>query len=107
VIHAAEVFTTENKILRHENNGLRNAIKEEKRRRRRGKPLELMDEDDIFGQALFFSPAKVERARQRFHQQKEAEEQEKQFRADKRLQQAITRSEKQREKEERRIALMA
>jgi DDE superfamily endonuclease len=49
VIRAAEIFATENEILRHENNGLRIAIKEEKRRRKRGKPLGLMDEEDIQG----------------------------------------------------------
>ena len=105
MIHAAEVFATENEILRHENQGLRCAIKKEKKRRKRGKPLGLLDEDDLPDQALFFSPTKVERARQRFHEQKEIEKQEKQTKADKHLQQAITRSEKQREKEERRIAL--
>jgi hypothetical protein len=67
MIHAAKVFITENEILRHENNRLQNAIKEEKRRRRHSKLLRLIDEDNIPGQALFFSPAKVERARQRFH----------------------------------------
>jgi hypothetical protein len=57
-----EKFTTENEILRYENNGLRNTIKDEKKRRKRGKPLGLIDEDDTHEQALFFSPAKVERA---------------------------------------------
>jgi hypothetical protein len=94
IIRAAEIFATENEILRHENNRLRNAIKEEKKRRKRGKPLELMDEDDIPGQGLIFSPAKIERARQRIRQREEIEQREKQSKADQRLQQAIIRSER-------------
>jgi hypothetical protein len=107
VIHAAEVFAVKNELLHHENNGLRNAIKEEKRRRKRGKPLGLMDEVDIQGHALFFSPAKVERARQRFREREETEQREKQTKADQRLQQAILQAERRQEKKERQITLTA
>jgi DDE superfamily endonuclease len=105
LLRAAEKFATEKDILRHENNGLRNTIKDEKKKRKRGKPLGLMDNDDAPGQALFFSPAKINRARQRILERQEADHQQKQARAEQRLQKAITRSEREREKEERQTAL--
>lgn len=103
MIRAAEIFATENEILRHENKGLRNAVKEEKKRRKRGRPMGLTEEEDLPGQALFYSPAKIERVRERLQQRELTEQQEKQIKADQRLQQAIRRAEKQQEKEERQI----
>ncbi|RDI78214.1 hypothetical protein Vi05172_g11830 [Venturia inaequalis] len=54
---------TELAITRAENRGLRLAVTTEKRRRKRGKGLmaQLRDEDD--GNAMFFSPAKIQQAR--------------------------------------------
>jgi hypothetical protein len=43
----AEKFATENEILHYENRGLRNTIREEKKRRKCGKPLGLKDDDDL------------------------------------------------------------
>jgi hypothetical protein len=65
LIRAEEKFTTENKILRKENEGLRNAIFEEKRKRKRDKSLNFYKESEQKDQILFFSPAKVIRARER------------------------------------------
>jgi hypothetical protein len=58
LIRAAEKLSVENDILRHENQGLRGALIGEKNRRKRGKPMGLVDNDRP-RQAQFFSPTKV------------------------------------------------
>jgi hypothetical protein len=63
--------------------------------------MNLYDPDENEGQALFFSPAKVARVRQRNADLEEAERQRKQNLSDKKLQAAITRAEKAREAEEK------
>ena len=72
LVRAGEKLVSENKILRIENEGLRGAIFEEKRKRKRGKALDF-HEDEQAGQALFFSLAKVTRARERAAALEEAE----------------------------------
>jgi len=51
-------MSIENEILRHENQGLRETLIDEKKRRKRGKPMGLIDKDRP-GEAQFFSPSKV------------------------------------------------
>jgi len=65
LVRAVEKLVSENKILRIENEGLRGAIFEEKRKRKRGKALNFYEEDEQAGETLFFSLAKVTRARER------------------------------------------
>jgi hypothetical protein len=65
LVRAGEKLAIENKILRQENEGLRDAIFKEKRKRKRGKALNFHEKGEQAGQALFFSPAKVTRARER------------------------------------------
>ena len=60
-------------LLQHENEGLRAALGNEKRHRKRGKPLPLEQPDEYHGGAIFWSPKKVQEARDRL-QQREAEE---------------------------------
>lgn len=55
----------ENAILKAENEGLRTAVKTEKRRRKRGRPLMEEMRKDEDGGAMFFSPNKVQQARDR------------------------------------------
>ena len=74
-MRAGEKLAVENKILRMENEGLRGAIFEEKRKRKRGKALDFYEEGEQAAQALFFSPAKVARARERATALEEAERQ--------------------------------
>jgi hypothetical protein len=97
LVRAGEKLATENKILRQENKGLRGAIFEEKRKRKRGKALNFHKKGEQAGQALFFSPAKVTRARERAAALKKAKLQRQRTAADKKLQQAIAREEKARE----------
>ena len=73
LVRAGEKLATENKILRQKNEGLRNAIFKEKRKRKRDKVLNFYKESEQAGQALFFSPAKVIRARERAAALKEIE----------------------------------
>ena len=73
LVRAGEKLAAENKILRRENKDLRGTIFKEKRKRERGKVLNFYDEGEQEGQALFFSPAKITRARERAAAQKETE----------------------------------
>jgi len=66
--------------------------------------MHLYDPEEKEGQALFFSLVKITRCRDRVESEKQAEQQRKQIVSDKKLQRAITRDEKAREAEEKRIA---
>ncbi len=65
LLRAGEKLATELEIVQYENQGLRKAIFHEKKKRKRGKAMNLYDPMENEGQALFFSPAKVARVRQR------------------------------------------
>ena len=104
LLHASEKLAAELEIVRYENQGLRKTIIHEKKRRKRGKAMNLYDPEEKEGQALFFSPAKVARVRARVAEEKQAEQQRKQAVSDKKLQRAIARDEKAREIDEKRIA---
>ena len=104
MLHVTEKFAAETDILRHQNEGLLNGLKNERKRRKRGKPLGLLDDGETDGQALFFSLVKIERARQRLQDQEQAEQQQRQIKEDNRIQRAILRSEKEREKKEKQLA---
>jgi hypothetical protein len=60
-----EKFAIENKILRRKIENLRKTIFEEKRKRKRGEILNFHKEGEIEDQVLFFSSAKIARARER------------------------------------------
>jgi hypothetical protein len=64
LVRVGKKFVSENKILRKKNEDLRGAIFEKKRKRKRGKTLDFYKSEQA-GQALFFSLAKVTRARER------------------------------------------
>jgi hypothetical protein len=101
LIRDNEKLTAENKILRKEVEDLREAIFEKKRKRKRGKALNFYKEDEMEDQALFFSPAKIARARERAAAMKETEFQRKRTAADRKMQQIIAREEKIREAAEK------
>jgi hypothetical protein len=65
-------ISVRNTLLQHENNCLREALINEKRRRQRGKPLLLEAPPQYDGGAIFWSPNKVKSARDR-QTQKEQE----------------------------------
>jgi hypothetical protein len=73
LVRAGKKLASENKILRQKNEGLRDAIFEKKRKKKRGKALDFHKESEQTGQTLFFNPAKVTRARERAAALKETE----------------------------------
>jgi hypothetical protein len=74
-----------------------------KRKRKYDKPLNFYKEGEQKGQTLFFSLAKMVRARERVTALEETELQQKRTAADKKLQQAIAREEKAREAVKRKV----
>ena len=123
---------TEVQLLRCENEGLREQLRNEKRRRKRGKPLFNNVFDITKGNAMFFSPTKIAAAQRQLEQQEyekqEAEIQKAQEKARKqrlkkekeqkatqkklerqqaKLQKAAEREEAKREKEQRQTMLKA
>jgi hypothetical protein len=104
LLHASEKLATKLEISQYENQGLKRALVQEKKKRKRGKRLSLFEEGENLGQARFFSPSRVERARQRVANEAEAERQRKQAIQDRRLKVARVRAEKAREKERRKAA---
>ncbi|TKA62392.1 hypothetical protein B0A49_13263 [Cryomyces minteri] len=101
---ASEKLATKLEISQHELEGVKRALVQEKKKRKRGKRLTLYEEGENLGQARFFSPSRVERARQQAADEVEAERQRKQAIQDRKLQAARVRVEKAREKEERKAA---
>ena len=101
LLRAGEKFATSHDLVRHENIGLRKAVLYEKQRRKRGKAMNLYDDDEKEGQGRFFSPAKVARARERTAAAADAQLQHQLVVRDKKLQMATLRAEKAREAEER------
>ena len=56
-------LSLENMLLKQQNNGLKQSLINEKKRRKRGKPLLLDFPTENDGGAMFFSPTKVQHAR--------------------------------------------
>jgi hypothetical protein len=99
ILRANERLAAQVEIDQHIINGLRRAIKIEKKQRKKGKRLNLLLEDDVGPQ--FFSPSRVQAAR-RAQAQKEATEQaERQRIANKKAQVAANKARKEAEKAER------
>jgi hypothetical protein len=73
-IHSISV---QKQLLEHENQGLREALANKKRRQTKGRTLPFEQPDEWHGGAVFWSPARVQRARDALAQQ-EAEKQQQQ-----------------------------
>lgn len=56
-------------IVKYENDQLKEALVNEKKCRKRGKPLQLQQPEDYHGGAVFWSPTKIREARDREEQQ--------------------------------------
>jgi hypothetical protein len=72
-IHSISV---QKELLEHENQGLREALTNKKRRQIKGKTLPLKQPDEWHGGAVFWSPARVQRARDALAQQEAKKQQE-------------------------------
>jgi hypothetical protein len=68
-------ISVQKSLLTHEANGLREALINERTRRKRGKALPLQAAKEYHSRAVFWSPSKVKDARDRLHQQELEEEQ--------------------------------
>jgi hypothetical protein len=68
-------ISVQKSLLVHEAQGLRQALINERTRRKRGKALPLRTDEEYHGGAVFYSPGKVKDARDRLHQQELEEEQ--------------------------------
>jgi membrane protein involved in colicin uptake len=69
-------ISVQKSLLEHEAQGLRQALTNERLRRKRGKALPLEQPDEYHGGSYFYSPTKVEKARDCLRQQElEAEQQ--------------------------------
>ena len=93
---AAENLAIKNEILEHELSGVREALQEETKRRKRGRKMGLFEKDEP-GQAQFFSPGKIAAARAR---ELEMENQKEQDRIDKELKAQAKATDRQRKARE-------
>jgi hypothetical protein len=75
-------ISVQKSLLEHEVQGLRQALANERLRRRRGKALPLDQGEEYHGGAIFWSPRKVKEARDRLQQQELEEEQQQLQKAD-------------------------
>ena len=89
LIRASEKLAAEKEILLHQNKALSKTLVEEKRRRKRGKAMGLLDKDRQPGEAQFFSPARVAAVRERAHEIEVENHRQKAIANDMRLQKAI------------------
>ena len=96
IMKASEKLAVKNEILEHQNKSLHQALIGGKKRRTRSKPIGLIDKDNP-GRAQFFSPSKVEAARQRAQEVEAEKEQEKAEAAERRRRKELEREEKARE----------
>jgi len=98
-----EKLTTDVALLKAENEGLRRTVRIERSRRRRGKPL--FDDLGVNGEAkgVFFSPNKIQAARDRQIQRIEEEQQAAIQKADEKEQRELRKLEEQRLIAERKV----
>jgi hypothetical protein len=76
-------ISVQKSLLEHEVQGLRQALTNERLRRKRGKALPLEQPEEHHGGAYFYSPTKVQKARDRLRQQELEEEQQQLQKAEK------------------------
>lgn len=100
-IKALEKLSIEKEILEHTQQGLLKALVGEKKSKKRGRPLGLIDKDNP-GEAQFFSPEKVKAAQQKIRDIESQKEQEKVEAENRRTQKALEREQKAQEIQERR-----
>ena len=100
-------ISTRKSLLEDEVKGLREALINERTRRKRGKPLLLQEPEEYHGGAVLWSPSKVKEARDRQQLQEREEEQVQHQKAEASRLRKEARQEKVREKEMRRQARAA
>lgn len=94
-------LTTENALLKSENEGLKRALTIKEKHRSKGRPLLFNLPTENEGGAIFLSPTKVQQARALLQQKDEQAALEKARKSDKKLQQQLKKEAKELEKIER------
>ena len=94
-----QTVRAENALLKTEIDGLKEAIYDEKRRRKRGKALALLTEEEETGGAIIYSPAKIDRARQLIQDKEDQIQVEQQRKEDQKKQKELEKELKELEKE--------
>jgi hypothetical protein len=98
-LHSLQV---QNKLLHHENKGLRTALSTQKKHKKKSKPLDLQQRKEYHSGAVFWSPRKVREARVRESVKQQEEEAEKLQKAEAKELKAAATLYKQKIAEERR-----
>ena len=101
ILRASQKLAIRAELLEHENIGLRQALINEKGRRKRGKAMGLIGKDEA-GQAIFFSPGKIAEVRAKHEELRAQKEQEQRAKELKKQEQALSRERKKQELQERR-----
>jgi hypothetical protein len=101
IIRASEKLAIRNEVLEHEIRGLRTALVDEKKRRKKGRPMGLFDKERP-GEAQFFSPAKVSAVRARMQELEDQNQRERAEAEARRQAKALERERKAQEAQERR-----
>jgi hypothetical protein len=99
--HIAYKLAAMLEVQRHVTRGLHKALDIEKKRRQRGKRLNLLGEEAVG--PVFFSPSKVQRAKALQQAKDEEARQKKGLQAEKKAQQAAKKQQKEQEKAERAV----
>ena len=105
-MRAAEKLAAQNEILLHQNKSLSKTLVQEKRRRKRGKAIGLLDKDRP-SELQFFSPTRVAAVRERAYEIEIENQRQKALADETRLQKAIQKDEKAREAQEKKDARAA
>jgi hypothetical protein len=99
ILRANDKLAARHEIDQHLIQGLIEALRYEKKRRKRGKRLNLLGEEDKGPQ--FFSPGRVQAARELLAAKEAEDARIEQEKADRRVEQAVKKAQKEREKKER------
>jgi hypothetical protein len=99
ILRANDKLAARHEIDQHLIQGLMEALRYEKKRRKRGKRLNLVGEEDKGPQ--FFNPGRVQTARDLLAAKKAEEARIEQEKAEKRIQQAVKKAQKEQEEKER------
>ncbi|KAF1941760.1 hypothetical protein EJ02DRAFT_491177, partial [Clathrospora elynae] len=97
-------ISVKQQLFQHENEGLREALSDKKRCQKRGKPLPLEQPKEYHGRAVFWTPRKVQKAREQLEQRELEEEQLQQQKAEAAKQRQSNQQLKARLIQERRVA---
>ncbi|KAF7571799.1 Membrane-bound metallopeptidase [Pyrenophora tritici-repentis] len=101
--YEARKLRSSNELLKHKNEGLKEALQHKKKHRKKGKALDLQQRQEYHGSAVFWSPRKLREARVREAVRERDETEEKLQKARAKKQREEARLQRQVELEEKRV----